>query len=743
MSEAPLRLAPAFIGAGCNRDPNALDWNRSANLLAYAAGPLVVIYNAHEQVISIVGVLRGHKADVNCVRWVPQDLDPSLPANALCSQGPIPLGEIISADVAGEVRVWTVAASGPFARYTSETGVPLSLSPQDAQLLTRCSTAFDCGADSSGVAGDEAGKASAERGGVVAVATLRWSRDAAVFAASTGDGPMYIYARSGPEASAGSSSSVAGWVCVQKVIFPAASMVQCIALQPYTLGVPGPDGEPTRVVLLVTGSVDSRIRVFVAMDPTQGRADAALPPIHFHQLASLEWHLNWVRALSFCSLDASESDKKEAGTADTVLLASAAQDNAVCLWRFSAAEAGIVEALKARDSLAAGSSDISSSSTGSESSSSSASFKPHAIAVGSSLGEKGHLLAVAPAVEGGGHLLAVRLEAVLIGHESWVSDVDWRPLRLKEKRQDAGAEGALAGASASWPETRQRRRAYSQSLELLSASTDKTMMVWAPAALASSQQWITLARMGEVGGHTYGFYGCRYGCSATDAGRYFGNGSVSRREAAQEEANQSDLVMALGYTGCFHMWRRRGSAGSRLTARTQQAEGEVGASELSQRSQAQSQTEWSGGSDGLDFAPVPMPTSHNAPLVDVQFAPPSAARAEAESKGGPLLTHPPYLVTMSKDQTTRVFAPWLANPRASGADAAWSQASWVELARSQVHGWDLVGLAMVRPHLSQFAVLSSAIYGGPRFVSHCVSLPLRCCRIRVGRTRMCAPRMKR
>ncbi|XP_067111655.1 elongator complex protein 2 [Osmerus mordax] len=76
---------------------------------------------------------------------------------------------------------------------------------------------------------------------------------------------------------------------------------------------------------------------------------------------------------------------------------------------------------------------------------------------------------------------AVSLETVLAGHENWVYGVHWQPPVTKG--------GALR-----------------QPLSLLSASMDKTMILWAPE---EEGVWVEQVRVGEVGGNTLGFYGCQ------------------------------------------------------------------------------------------------------------------------------------------------------------------------------------------------------------------------------------------
>lgn len=78
---------------------------------------------------------------------------------------------------------------------------------------------------------------------------------------------------------------------------------------------------------------------------------------------------------------------------------------------------------------------------------------------------------------------AVTLETVLAGHENWVNAVHWQPVFYKD--------GVLQ-----------------QPMRLLSASMDKTMILWAPDE--ESGVWLEQVRVGEVGGNTLGFYDCQF-----------------------------------------------------------------------------------------------------------------------------------------------------------------------------------------------------------------------------------------
>uniref|UniRef100_A0A674DGQ7 Elongator complex protein 2 n=1 Tax=Salmo trutta TaxID=8032 RepID=A0A674DGQ7_SALTR len=97
---------------------------------------------------------------------------------------------------------------------------------------------------------------------------------------------------------------------------------------------------------------------------------------------------------------------------------------------------------------------------------------------------------------------AVTLESVLAGHENKVYGVHWQPPVIKGGDQH-------------------------QSLSLLSASMDKTMILWAQEE--GSGVWVEQVRVGEVGGNTLGFYGCQM-------------------------SPDGSMILAHAFHGALHLW---------------------------------------------------------------------------------------------------------------------------------------------------------------------------------------------
>jgi elongator complex protein 2 len=95
---------------------------------------------------------------------------------------------------------------------------------------------------------------------------------------------------------------------------------------------------------------------------------------------------------------------------------------------------------------------------------------------------------------------SINLESVLYGHEDWIYTVKFHP-----------------------------KMSHGQPLILLSASMDKTLVVWKYDQ--ENSIWIDQSRVGDIGGNTLGFYGAAF----EPNGKY---------------------IVAHGYQGALHLWKR-------------------------------------------------------------------------------------------------------------------------------------------------------------------------------------------
>lgn len=114
-----------------------------------------------------------------------------------------------------------------------------------------------------------------------------------------------------------------------------------------------------------------------------------------------------------------------------------------------------------------------------------------------------------PVFAAGSFSYQISLESLLIGHEDWVYSVEWQP----------PLSSAVEGME------------YDQPQSILSASMDKTMMIWQPERTTGI--WMNVVTVGELSHCALGFYG----------GLWSPNG---------------DAILAHGYGGSFHLWRNVG-----------------------------------------------------------------------------------------------------------------------------------------------------------------------------------------
>ncbi|XP_020082935.1 elongator complex protein 2 [Ananas comosus] len=207
----------------------------------------------------------------------------------------------------------------------------------------------------------------------------------------------------------------------------------------------------------------------------------------------------------------------------------------------------------------------------------------HALSSGSPIQSRKEDIGLTSYIEGpifvaGSSSYQVSLESLLVGHEDWVYSVEWQPPSL------------INGTNCHQP------------MSILSASMDKTMMIWRPEKTTGI--WLNVVTVGELSHSALGFYGGHW-------------------------APDGQSILAHGYGGSFHLWRNAGL-------------------------------------DYENWQPQKVPSGHFASVSDLTWA-----------KSGK------YLLSVSHDQTARVFAPWRIE------ETSGDKVSWHEIARPQVHGHDI------------------------------------------------------
>lgn len=135
------------------------------------------------------------------------------------------------------------------------------------------------------------------------------------------------------------------------------------------------------------------------------------------------------------------------------------------------------------------------------------------VALHQSLSNNGGEISLASYIKGpmftaGSSSYQISMESLLIGHEDWVYSVAWQPPLL------------INGNECYQPQS------------ILSASMDKTMMIWQPEKITGI--WINVVTVGELSHCALGFYGGHW-------------------------SSVGDSILAHGYGGSFHLWKNTGS----------------------------------------------------------------------------------------------------------------------------------------------------------------------------------------
>jgi elongator complex protein 2 len=179
----------------------------------------------------------------------------------------------------------------------------------------------------------------------------------------------------------------------------------------------------------------------------------------------LKGHQDWIRGLDFSKI------VEDADSGPSLFLASAAQDRIIRLWKITRRKVLSIEGENQS-------------------------------------GPTLKMYIEGPIFKAGGNVWQVSLESLLVGHEDWVYSVCWQPPQADVVGHDDG------------PSIRQQ-------MCVLSASMDRTMMIWKPDL--KSGIWMNVVTVGELGHTALGFYGGVW-------------------------SPQANAIQAHGYGGSLHLW---------------------------------------------------------------------------------------------------------------------------------------------------------------------------------------------
>ncbi|CAD6899736.1 unnamed protein product [Tilletia controversa] len=246
--------------------------------------------------------------------------------------------------------------------------------------------------------------------------------------------------------------------------------------------LPSKDG--STAFLMALALTKSHIQLWT-FDSSASPSTSTRPPFTF--ALQLSGHEDWVRALAIAKVSDSE-----------LILASGGQDNFVRLWRI-ARHTDVSASMEPVSGTKTSTDDyieklMRKIELGDEGQDDTGSLTASNAVQPSSLAANSRAFAIGSGPER--QIWVVTMDALLVGHDGWITSLRWHPTFAK------------AGASDFQPAA------------LLSTSADNSVIVWAPAATspdiyvdlaskdAASSIWAPQQRFGELGGGTsLGFYG--------------------------------------------------------------------------------------------------------------------------------------------------------------------------------------------------------------------------------------------
>ncbi|CEQ39450.1 SPOSA6832_00976, partial [Sporobolomyces salmonicolor] len=453
-------VTPVYIAAAASRN-NASAVRPEDGLVAFASGHLVALWNSavcpDPASNGVRKTLAGHQADVSALKFVHQEGESSC---------------FVSGDAAGVTRVWS-ESEGEWTTVATLSG---------------------------------------HAGSISSVEALRLPSDG-------GEGRLLVL-------TGGSDAVIQVWVVTASGAAESAQKIDCKGKIPLELALSylpassserfGLFGDLLRTdltlytgLVLAAGGTETRIQLYTG--PASDKPS-------FRKSLSLEGHTDWIRCLSFTTpiqipaeQPASSPSTSSSTTYDIspgeVLLASGSQDNYIRLWRFSRLSHQDPPASSLSPSPAA-------KSTGLDALDELEKTLNEAAPEEGELRVKAHDFTVL-----GDGRFSCSSEAVLLGHDAWVTGLNWAP--------HIPAPASSSSSSAPSP------------LRLLSSSADRSMILWAPVTTldpstsASSTTWTSTRRFGEFTSATnLGFFGALWG------------------EGARS-------VLASGWGGSWHVWQQQ------------------------------------------------------------------------------------------------------------------------------------------------------------------------------------------
>ena len=341
----------------------------------------------------------------------------------------------------------------------------------------------------------------------------------------------------------------------------------------------------TNSILLAAAGVDTNIHLFISNtnNNDNDNNNNNNNNIVFNNLLVLSGHYDWIRSLDY-TIDENND----------IYLASSSQDTKIRIWKMTKNEEETSITNKEEK-------NIISSNTNKETRV-------------TSLSSKGYIIEIK---ESGKY--SIMLESVLSAHTEWVYSIKWLPLIFNKVTNK-----------------------WEQKLKLLSASMDRTMMIWEPTKHESI--WINSVSVGEIGGNTLGFYGGIW-------------------------SNDGNFILSNGYNSTFHLWKKSITKTTTTTATTNINDNSDNNdnSNNNDNNSDNNNKELIFEETNEEWKPEVTVTGHFGEVTDITWD-----------------NTKQYLISVSLDQSSRLFAPWI-----SGNNNNSNRVTWHEISRPLIHGYDL------------------------------------------------------
>ncbi|KAJ9104212.1 hypothetical protein QFC19_004029 [Naganishia cerealis] len=486
----PPHVNPDYISVGCNRFSNICDTD-GASQVAFGAGHCIALWDTADPTKrGVCQTLPSHTAQISCLKYI-TPVDPRSRKQV-----------IVSGDESGTIKVWLPSSA-----------VPNRCAPQENE------------SDGPAPAFVVAQSVEAHGASVSALGQCSISDTEALVLSGGSDAVVHVW-----------RWSYGGSGTGELVKIQTLDLGGRLPLDMAIHRLPG-----SNAYILALATTERKIHIYTT-SPVDAQGSLSLS-----RSLVLEGHEDWIRSLDFVNFPKSpevNDNNSPAATAvngEDLMLASGSQDGYIRLWRvteLSQTPAGAESAATGEQKSEEGDQldddmldEFERQMTGETGGSARG---------GKQLSTKAHVITLTPSLdtdaEASPRQYGINLEALLIGHEGWVTNVHWSPNLLSPTSDTAATP------------------------RLLSTAADNSMIIWAPEPRTAV--WLAQHRFGEMNAKGLGLFGALW--------------AVEDEPSAGKDENTVPVsVLANAWNGGFQRWRAQVSRDDPAEQESEQWESEV------------------------------------------------------------------------------------------------------------------------------------------------------------------------